>query len=100
MMEMEMKAAPNHANEPRTVFLDPDYRNTFKYPHSELICCRCQKPIKTKNYRMVHLVAGGLRAVHPYDSHVIPANDQGNMDWHPIGNDCARKIGIEYTKAA
>lgn len=86
----------NAKHTPRKVFLDPDYRNTFKY-RGEVLCCRCQKPIKSKDYRLAHLVDGGMQVVHPEDSHMIPTGDAGNMDWHPIGNDCARRIGLEYT---
>lgn len=79
----------------RTVYIDPDFR---KLPKTEISCCRCQKDIKAKRYRMVHLLVDGITAVHPDDSHLVSARE--DLGLHPIGNDCARKIGIEFTYEA
>lgn len=84
----------------RKVFLDPDNRYIpVGLVASDLVCCRCNKRIRSKAYRLVHLIDGGANVLHPEDADAyIP--DDGDMDWHPIGPDCARKIGIEYTVKA
>lgn len=78
----------------RIKYMDPDYRRDPKTKH---FCCRCQKDIKDGSpYRMVHCVEGGMCALHPGDEDkYVP--DAGDMGTHPIGMDCARKIGIEWT---
>lgn len=77
---------------PRTKFIDPDFR---REPKTQLWCCRCQKDIRGA-YRVVHLVNGGAFALHPGDEGKYAA-DSGDLGAHPIGPDCARKIGIEWT---
>lgn len=87
----------------RTQFIDPDYRRD---PKTNLFCCRCQKDIKPgSKYRFVHLVHDGVSALHPGDydayaeaSKVQPGgqfkDDRGG--W-PIGIDCAKQLGLEWS---
>jgi hypothetical protein len=79
-------------NEPRTKCIDPDYR---KDPKTDHFCCRCQKDIRGA-HRFVHLVNGGPFALHPEDESKYIA-DSGDLGSFPIGPDCARKIGVEWT---
>jgi hypothetical protein len=76
----------------RTVFIDPDYRVK---PKGNWFCCRCGKTIKG-NWRGVHLVDGGMNALHPADE-TLYVSDGGEMGMHPIGPDCAKIIGLDYT---
>lgn len=78
----------------RKTYLDPDYR---KDPKTDLFCCRCQKDIKTKTHRVVHLIEGGMWILHPEDEHLYES-DNGDCGWFPIGNDCAKQVGLEFTK--
>lgn len=78
----------------RSTFLDFDAR---REPKTELYCCKCQKDIKNKSsYRMVHIIEGGSQVLHPEDEHLY--NDPpADLLWHPIGPDCARKLGLEWS---
>lgn len=87
----------------RTKFIDPDYRRT---PKTSWSCCCCQKDIKpSAAYRMVHLVNGGIDALHPgdYDAYATASKEQPSGQFkddcggHPIGMDCARKLGLEWS---
>lgn len=76
----------------KTKWIDPDCRPNpkgSKYP-----CCRCQKEINPlrKTHRMVHLTNDGYFAIHPNEGDV-----EGSLGLHPIGSDCAKIIGIEWT---
>lgn len=78
----------------RTKFLDFDARRDPKTDHW---CCRCQKDIKPgQAHRMVHLVDGGAFVLHP-DDEAIYTPDAGDCGGHPIGSDCARKLGLEWS---
>lgn len=77
----------------RVAYLDPDFRAN---PKGDTPCCRCMKAIKNKSYRMVHLLNNDpFAVVHPDDSHLVPADLSNGL--HPIGNDCARVVGLEFT---
>jgi len=83
--------------DPRTKYIDPDYRRDPKTDH---FCCRCQKDIKPGSpFRMVHCVDGGMSALHP-DDEANYVTDAGDMGCFPIGMDCARKIGLEWSHPA
>lgn len=85
------------AAEPRKKYLDADYR---KDPKTDLFCCKCQRDIRNKsNYRMVHIVDGGHMVLHPEDE-ALYVSDGGDMYFFPIGPDCARQIGLEWTHPA
>jgi hypothetical protein len=75
-------------------------------------CVICGRPMKDREKpRFVHIGEGGisiLRADLPlgglYEEAAMlttpdgPKADTGDMGWFPIGPNCARKIGLAYTK--
>lgn len=79
----------------RTTFIDADFRPRLNV--TGIQCYRCGKQIKEgSKYRVVHIVDSNSisqLACHKDDEHLAPQND----DWLPIGMDCARKIGMEFT---
>ena len=80
-------------NELRTKYTDPDFRRN---PKTWLFCYQCQKDLNPASpYRMVYIV-DGMSALHPADvaSYTKGKNDLG---WLPIGSDCARKLGLEWS---
>jgi hypothetical protein len=87
----------------RTKFIDPDYRRD---PKTERFCVRCQKDLKPgQPFRVIHLVDGGPFALHRDDEAAYQAQsaaapggqDAGELGCFPVGMDCARKIGLEFT---
>ena len=85
----------------RTKFIDPDYRLD---PKTDCFCGRCQKDLKPgQPRRYIHLVDGGPFALHRDDEAAYQAaaeangQDPGELGCFPVGMDCARKIGMEYT---
>lgn len=78
----------------RTAQLDADNR---REPRTTHYCVRCHKDlIPGQPFRMVHLIAGGAQVLHPEDE-ALYQNDGGDMYWFPIGNDCAKKVGLDFT---
>lgn len=81
----------------RTTFLDFDARPK---PKTDLYCIRCQKDIKPgAQHRMVRLVDGGYMVLHPEDDAKFPASGD-DYGLHRIGTDCAKKLGLEWTRPA
>lgn len=81
----------------KTEFLDPDFR---REPKTDLFCYCCQKDIKPgSNYRMIHVIAGGAKVLHP-DSEADFVAGAGDMGSFPIGPDCARKLGLQWSHPA
>lgn len=100
----------------RGKYTDPDFR---KDPKTESYCARCQKDIKLgKPYRLVHLLDGGFFVLHPEDEAAFQAGaevraehdgtplvndtrvgERGDLGEAKIGMDCARKLGIEWSRA-
>jgi hypothetical protein len=77
----------------RTKFIDFDARRD---PKTDFFCCACQKDMdRSKACYAVHLVDGGPFALHP-DDEVKYIPDGGELGCHPIGNDCAKKLGLEW----
>lgn len=80
---------------------EPRYRSLVRLEKyrgvvsSEEPCVRCGKAIRRKK-RMVHLVDGGSSILHPDDEHLYQS-DNGDMYWYPIGSDCARVLGLEWS---
>jgi len=75
--------------------LDYDARRRPKTDHH---CVRCQRDIKPgSRYRMVHVIDGGGQILHPADEAAY-VSDAGEMGLHPVGMDCARTIGLEWTQ--
>lgn len=81
----------------RTKFTEFDGRRD---PKTDVWCCVCQKDLKPgQPRRAVHLVEGGAFALHPEDE-AIYVPDGGDMGAFPIGSDCARRLGLEWTHPA
>lgn len=81
----------------RTVFLDFDARPN---PKTDFYCIRCQKDMKPgAAHRMVRLVDGGFMVLHPEDDSMFPA-DGDDYGLHRIGMDCAKTLGLEWTRPA
>lgn len=81
----------------RTRFLDFDARHLPKTDH---YCCKCQKDLTPgAQFRVVHLVRGGAYVLHPNDEERYQASGLHDDDVgaHPIGLDCARKLGLEWS---
>lgn len=78
----------------RTVFLDYDARRD---PRTPWFCIRCQRDLKPgQPFRWVHLIDGGAWVLHPdHEAAYVP--DAGDVGCHPIGLDCARQIGRDFT---
>lgn len=78
----------------RTAYLDHDTRREPKTDH---FCAKCQRDLKPgQPFRVIHIIHGGGCVLHPDDESVYVA-DAGDMGCFPVGMDCARKIGIEFT---
>lgn len=81
----------------RTTFLDFDARRDPKTPH---YCVKCQRDLKpSQPTRTVHLVLGGHMVLHPDDEAAYQAaqDDNGDVGLNPVGMDCARRIGLQWT---
>lgn len=60
-------------------------------------CARCGKTLKPKQKRrLVHLIDGGSTILHPV-SEADHDPDNGDMGLHPLGMDCVRIIGRDWT---
>ena len=84
----------------RTKYIDPDYRRD---PKTDVFCARCQKDIKGPVQYVVHLVDGGMEALHSEDETLFQEAavegseaQRGDLGCHPIGPCCAKKIGLEW----
>lgn len=81
----------------QTKYLD---QNNRREPRSNFFCVACNKDLRANQpYRRVHLVNGGPFVLHPdcEPSYVADAGDLGSF---PIGGDCARKLGLDWTHPA
>lgn len=84
----------------RTKDIDGDYRRD---PETATYCARCQKDLRPgQARRLVHLVEGGGFVLHPQDEAAFAAagDRSGDLGLFPVGMDCARKIGMDWTHAA
>ena len=63
-------------------------------------CVLCKKTMKEGAIaRYIHIINGGDDVLHPGDEAAyIP--DEGDVGLHEIGNECAKKIGLEWTVKA
>ena len=73
----------------KTTYLDPDYRVE---PTTDFYCIRCQKSLKGRKRRWIVLddPAYGVTVIHPQDA-------PEGAERFPVGMDCAKQIGIEFT---
>jgi hypothetical protein len=59
----------------------------------------CHKPIRNKiKARWVHVVGGGGVVLHPDDEPRYEP-DGGDCGGHLIGPDCAKALGLEWSRA-
>ena len=73
----------------RRKFLDYDAR---RKPKTEHFCVKCQRDLKPgQPFRIVNIHEGAY-VIHPDG----PQLDRDAGEW-PIGMDCARSIGLEWT---
>ena len=72
---------------------DPDWR---KSPKTDCYCFRCNRDLRpSQSRRWIHLVSDDTLA-HPADlSKIVPA--KGWPVAYPVGMDCAKIIGLEWT---
>ena len=70
---------------------DPDFR---RKPKTDCYCMICQKDIKGAH--RVILMTDNDEIIHP--SSDIPAEVKANF--YSVGNDCAKRIGIDWTARA
>lgn len=62
-------------------------------------CIVCDKEVNPRTARYVHVINGGQVVLHPNDERLyVP--DGGDMGGHPIGPDCARRLGLEWSTPA
>lgn len=85
------------SRKPRTLHYDgADFRRD---PKTSLSCWACQKDLRPgRPYREVFLVDGD-ELLHPDDVHRA-SELRGVLAWLPVGPDCAKKIGLEWTREA
>lgn len=69
-----------------------DYRRD---PTTDVFCCICQRDIKGPPRYWVHLIEGGPVVLHPEDEDRYTP-DGGDLGAHPVGPECAKKIGMEW----
>ncbi len=74
--------------------IDPDYRTE---PKTKVYCARCQKDLKEgQPRRILCLIESGMSVLHPLDQ--VRYVEAGlPVEHHPVGMDCARKIGLEWS---
>lgn len=65
-------------------------------PKTNLFCARCQKDLRPDQpRRWVHFTPGGGSIIHPADEALYVSD--GADGWYPLGMDCARKTGMEWS---
>jgi hypothetical protein len=80
----------------RTVFLDPDFRRVAHRKSGQQVCHICGRLIlEGRPFRVVQISPNSLdmEAVHPADIALVRLTE----DFMPIGMNCAKKIGMEWT---
>lgn len=89
----------------RSKWMDPDFRRDPKTPH---FCAICQRDLKPgQKHRIVRYELDRYEAIHTDDwdkaAELIPPTrapqyrDDCLFD-QPIGMDCARKLGLEWSR--
>lgn len=75
--------------------IDPDWRRD---PKTKIFCFRCQKDLKTgQKRREIRVIMDWSLIVHPEDIEKYTSDSQ-DCGWYPVGMDCARKIGLEWSR--
>lgn len=54
-------------------------------------CACCGREMTSANRYMLHVIDGGANVLHPDDEHLYET-DSGDMDWHAVGPECAKKF--------
>lgn len=76
---------------PRTRFIDYD---AHRMPRTSFSCVACQRDLKPgQKFRRVQSPSGESFAIHPEDQALVT----GETEWHFIGHDCAKRLGLEWT---
>lgn len=80
----------------RTKHIDADFRHNSR---TELYCLNCQRDINPRTkYREVFYIDGTL-ILHPDDvGRKAELLQGGTLDWVPVGPDCAKAIGLEWSR--
>lgn len=74
---------------------NPDWGKT---PATACFCFRCNRDLKPgQSRRWIHLIDGGAAILHP-DSEADYVSDGGDMYYFPVGMDCAKIIGLEWSR--
>lgn len=82
----------------RVAHIGIDAYHPNRHPKTERYCVICQRDIKPgAKAREVHLVDGGMWALHT-DDEPIYVSDGGDVGIHLLGMDCARRLGMEYSR--
>ncbi|TXH08620.1 MAG: hypothetical protein E6R03_17890 [Hyphomicrobiaceae bacterium] len=80
----------------RTKFIDYDAR---REPKTDFWCICCQKDIKPGAAHRLVKIVDFPDAIHPDDYDRAISQHGTDVVTHPIGMDCARKLGLEWTVA-
>lgn len=79
----------------RTKWMDPDFRPR---PKTDCFCRICQRDLKPgQKRRYVLFFENHFEAVHRDDWEAAQAQP-GVWNIEPIGSDCAKKIGLEWSR--
>jgi hypothetical protein len=73
----------------RLKFLDYDARCQ---PKTEFFCIACQRDLDPTEPQRAIRITSEMMVVHPDDEPPI-----GAEAWQPIGNDCAKKLGLGWS---
>jgi hypothetical protein len=79
----------------RTKWTDPDFRKT---PKTDFFCILCQRDLKpNQSYRMMAVNAASWEAIHRDDWEKA---EPEFIEFYtgPVGSDCARRIGLEFSR--
>ena len=86
----------------RAKWIDPDFRRN---PKTNRFCERCQRDLKPgQPYRLICYELDVMEAVHQDDWEIAQAHITANRTCRdpvciqPIGMDCARKLGLEWSR--
>lgn len=87
----------------RTKWIDPDFRRP---PKTSLFCVRCERDLNPKKpMRFIAYELDTQSAIHSEDWEKAGIDIKSRRAVHldsfvvgPVGMECAKKIGIEYTR--
>lgn len=79
----------------RTKFVNYDARRDPKTDH---FCCCCQRDIGPNTVPRLLYLANDMSAVHPED--VLGSERADDYGWKAIGPECAKRLGLEWSRPA